>query len=283
MTAETRHSAPAEHACAGVPERTRKRVSRYVGRDMADVDGWLYKPDARLIAELGLLQAQRGIGGAVGEIGVHHGKLLILLCLLRQPDEPAFCVDVFDRQDLNTDLSGHGDEAMLRENLRRNLGSLDDVQIFRGASQDLGPDEITDAVGEVRLLSIDGGHEAQTVAHDMRLADSVLSPRGVAVVDDLFNPRWPGVSDGTREALRKPAVDLVPFALGINKAFFARRDHAGDYAQALRGCLPGLFLKDAQLMGYPVAIFWPTPGRARVKAQAALRAARRKLRSWLPA
>jgi len=49
-----------------------------------------------------------GIRGSLGEIGVHHGLLFIVLALSSGPDEQLFAVDVFGRQDLNIDKSGKG-------------------------------------------------------------------------------------------------------------------------------------------------------------------------------
>jgi hypothetical protein len=49
-----------------------------------------------------------GITGNVAEIGVHHGRLFILLYLLTSPDERALAVDLFSGQERNIGSSGHG-------------------------------------------------------------------------------------------------------------------------------------------------------------------------------
>jgi hypothetical protein len=258
-------------------------LSRYLTVGHADVHGWLYPPDAELISAVGLLQASAGVTGSVGEIGVHEGRLFILLMLLSRRDtERAFCIDVFDRQLLNVDRSGRGDERAFLRNVRRHVGDADRIAIFRARSEDVTATQILGGVGESRMLSVDGGHNAAAAAHDVRLSAEVLGPRGVMLLDDFFNPAWPEVSDGTRAALAGDGVDLVPFALGANKVFFARRDHAIEYRDRLREAVPRRFLKDAALMGHPVGVFAIQDSRAVVHLRTAVRelkgAARARLR-----
>jgi hypothetical protein len=232
------------------------RLSRYVTRGHTDVHGWLYRPDPELISAIGLIQAGAGITGSVGEIGVHEGRLFILLVLLlRRDTERAFCIDVFDRQALNVDVSGRGNEQALIRNLRRHVGHSDEISIFRTRSDKVTAAVILGAAGEAKMLSVDGGHTAAAVEHDVRLSSGVLSPQGVMLVDDFFNPRWPEVSDGVRVALAAEKVDLEPFAVGANKVFFARHDHAIAYRDGLREAASRWHLKDAELMGHPVAVF----------------------------
>lgn len=54
-------------------------IDRYLRRDMKRVEGWLDPLTARIIAALGRHQTAGGLSGAVGEIGVHHGKLWLVL------------------------------------------------------------------------------------------------------------------------------------------------------------------------------------------------------------
>lgn len=91
----------------------------YLRRGCRNVGGWLFPYSARFIDSLLALQLESGVRGAVGEIGVHHGKLFILLALGRRPDEAAFAIDVFGDQHLNTDASGAGDRDIFVANTRR--------------------------------------------------------------------------------------------------------------------------------------------------------------------
>ena len=86
--------------------RELSRLERYLAAGLNNVQGWLSTYSAEFIAVLSEIQHKAGYTGAVGEIGVHHGKLFILLLLTASRREKAFAIDVFEAQDLNTDRSG---------------------------------------------------------------------------------------------------------------------------------------------------------------------------------
>jgi hypothetical protein len=73
----------------------------------------------KIIATLSAVQEAQHIGGNVAEIGVHHGKLFILLYLLTRGEERAVAVDLFANQVQNIDHSGVGDLDKFRANLAR--------------------------------------------------------------------------------------------------------------------------------------------------------------------
>src|SRR5689334_11579564 len=79
------------------------------------VHGWLDRYSATVIADLTHVQREHRIVGAYGEIGVHHGKLFILM-RLAAPEDRCFAIDVFDDQHLNVDHSGAGDRAKFLSN-----------------------------------------------------------------------------------------------------------------------------------------------------------------------
>jgi hypothetical protein len=85
------------------------RVARYIRHGEA----------ALVIAALNERQRALDAKGGIAEIGVHHGKLFILLYLLGRPPEKAVAIDLFEDQHFNIDLSGSGDLAKFRRNLAR--------------------------------------------------------------------------------------------------------------------------------------------------------------------
>ena len=51
--------------------------------------------------------------------------------------------------------------------------------------------------GPLRFFSIDGGHLSHIVKHDLETAALSITDGGVIILDDYFNPEFPGVSEGT--------------------------------------------------------------------------------------
>ncbi len=54
-------------------------LESYANRNHKKVDGWLEKNTILQLLRINDIQNKLGISGHVGEIGVHHGKLFILL------------------------------------------------------------------------------------------------------------------------------------------------------------------------------------------------------------
>ncbi len=230
------------------------------------VAGWLQR-DALLLT-LGLHRAQRaaGQGGAVAEIGVHHGKLFIALALLAAADEAALAVDIFERQELNPDGSGHGDRAAFEANLAR--WKLRRAVILARDSLTLTPAEVLGLVGRVRLFSVDGGHTRRHAGHDLALAEACLAPGGVVLLDDFFDPDWPGVTEAALLRLHAPDCTLAPLAVSGGKLFLVRRqDHAGWVAALAARVLPwAARARQVELAGWPCQVLGFT-GLATLPAQ----------------
>lgn len=227
----------------------------YLRRGYRTIGGWLFSYSATFIDEIGALQVRSGIRGAVGEIGVHHGKLFILMALGRQAGEQAVAIDIFDDQHLNLDRSGAGDRAVFESNLQRWLGRSADVTILQRSSFDVGAADILDSVGPLRLASIDGGHTEDCVVNDFGLIESVLAPKGVVILDDYFNEFWPDVASGVARYLLDPAARLRPFAITPNKTYFTFAGDVAFYRSALRGSCGYHYEKTARIFGCDVDIY----------------------------
>lgn len=207
-------------------------------RTMAKIEGWLHFTDFEILKTL--CTHQNDTGGAIVEIGVHHGKSLIPLAAFSD-ERPLYVIDIFDDQEQNIDHSGLGDQAQLLENMR--LFDIDRARatIDPRASADVSAQDIKTAVGPVSLFHIDGGHHIDAVQNDISLALAVLSPDGVIAIDDVFRPEWPEVTRGvfSHEKLNS---EFVPFAIGFNKTYFCARRHYKKYQMVL--------LKNADLQHY---------------------------------
>lgn len=174
-----------------------------------------------------------GIAGGVAEIGVHHGKLFILLYLLGENGESAVAIDLFSHQELNIDRSGQGDLEVLKQNLRRHA-DVSRLVVHEGDSTQLSSAQMMElGRGPLRLISIDGGHTAEITAHDLATAEGALAEGGIVILDDCFKEMWPGVIDGVHQHFSTPR-SIVPFGIGSNKTFFCHPQFAPRYAGALR-------------------------------------------------
>jgi hypothetical protein len=232
-------------------------VARYAASGQRSVDGWLSRLDAELIGLVSAAQSGGGITGSVGEIGVHHGRLFLLLALGLRPGERAFAVDIFGEQQLNVDLSGEGDEARFRQNLTRFGVAEDRIAIVRTSSLEVTWPEIQPQVGQpARLFSVDGGHTALITANDLAIADAALAEDGVAVLDDYFNEEFPEVSQGMCQHRLVDGGRLVPFAIGDNKLLLARPGHGEAYRAMLEAAVPQrYFVRRTEMFGQPVTVF----------------------------
>jgi hypothetical protein len=233
----------------------------YLSRGLPRVDGWLSRLDADLICAISSEQANRGVRGTVGEIGIHHGKLLILLSLLRQSGEAAVAIDLFADQASNVDRSGEGNRAAFEANMARFGGASDNVVVIEGNSLALSWQDLSRRVQPLRLFSVDGGHTAECAYHDLGIAEDGLTEGGVIVLDDYFNAEFPGVSEGCVRFLVDRPGRLQPFAIGDNKLFFCRKTDEAVYVACIRKAVrDNLYVKDVDFCGSRIPLF-RTPQR----------------------
>ena len=204
------------------------RALRYLQK-MYQVDGWLLPETARCIVCISDAQRRKGTRGSIAEIGVHHGKLFILLCLLRSEGEVAVGYDLFGRQTENIDRSGEGDLATLKKNLQRMDINDSHLKLITANSLELNSAMVLrDSEAPIRLFSVDGGHTADITSNDLSIAANTIAEDGVVILDDFFNEAWPDVSTGASLFLRDNPEMLVPFAILGNKVFFAKTSTVAD-------------------------------------------------------
>lgn len=236
------------------------RLDHYISEGHRNVQGWFAgnQLDFFLIADA--LQKSLGIQGGVGEIGVHHGRLLILLMLLRREQEKAFAMDVFDLQEFNTDYSGLGDLNAFLQNVETYVGSRARMEIVKADSMQLDSRTVIDLNGgkRLRMISVDGSHTTHNTANDMKLAHDMLQPGGIIVVDDYFNGGYPMVAEGVaRFMILSPVVNIVPVVAGANKVVFTTKAHHRQYLEAYRSLKVegGGWLTEREFYGVPCLCF----------------------------
>lgn len=221
------------------------------------VEGWLAPNSASILASLGLFQIVEGVSGDLCEIGIHHGKLFIVLANLLAPGETAVAVDVFADQHKNIDQSGAGDRAKFEANLARHAPGAR-VRIIQGSSLDLGDLGFRD--NRFRLFSIDGGHSALATRNDLELAEACAVPGGIVALDDLLSPQWLGVLTGLTGYFRG-AGGLIPFALSTNKLYLTTdAAWAERYRTHLRSAFPfALDRRDGEFFDWVVDTYGENP------------------------
>ena len=260
---------------------TKSALDLYLKSQTA-VKGWLDPYSAEVIAELGRFQAADGVAGSVGEIGVHHGRLFILLRLLRRSGEQSVAIDVFEDEHLNIDLSGRGDRGKFSENVERWSGD-ENLIVIQKSSLDVTPEELLDKAGEFRLFSVDGGHTEECAYSDLRLAEAVLAPRGLIILDDFSNHHWPSVAAGAARFFLDVATRARPFATSPNKMYIALPEHHDSYRLALQASQSANFYRSCSMFGHQVGIYEARRPGHRGRAVGAVvkiaRRARRYLRS----
>ena len=215
---------------------------RFATRGIDTLNGMLQSGSLSVIWSLLEIQDYLKVTGNIAEIGVHQGKLFLLLCHWMNRGEIAHAIDIFGRpigsDTKNIDkLIGNLEQfGIPKEQYRVEIS--DSTQLSCGALRNLfrGPN--------IRLFSVDGDHSREAVLHDLEIAEAVLSPEGVIIADDLFNVWYPNVTEAVYDFFRDPAAkDLVPIAFisangpvesGAAKLLIGRAKMASRYKAGLK-------------------------------------------------
>lgn len=223
--------------------------------------GWLGWVDFQILRLL-LSEQNASPESAVAEIGVHHGKSFIALAAFS--GQRRLCaIDIFGDQHLNLDQSGKGDQALFLNNLKRFGVDADRVSILQSASEDIGADDLMEAVGQVGLFHVDGGHHQKVVTSDLTLACAVATEDAIIAIDDVFRPEWPEVSAAVFQSSVLRDHGFCLFAIGYNKSFFCKAQSVARYRAVLQQdwALRQYFAKEYSMGGQDILIFqvYPLP------------------------
>lgn len=202
-------------------------IATYMQEGFDQIEGWCSPYVADMVGIVDTFQRGLGFAGGVAEVGIHHGKLFLMLNAACEQSERSFAVDLFERQDLNVDYSGQGSRAQFESNLRRfDRHGGSNVTIVAGDSTTADAQRRIDR--PVRLFSVDGGHTVEHTLSDLALAQRCIVPAGVVILDDILNHHWLGVIEGAMRFLMHRPL-LVPFAIGHNKMLLANLPYARRY------------------------------------------------------
>lgn len=188
----------------------------------AHVEGWVGGRIHQMLDFVNTYHGAHGVQGDVIEIGVHHGKLFFLMLSLLRDNEVGIAMDLFSSQHLNIDRSGSGSRAIFEEHLRRYFSEYESsVRIIEGDSMAMRADDIRSQMmnDRVRVFSVDGGHNVEHAINDLSLAQELIAPRGIVMLDDFLGPHWPSVTEGFFKFMNTSNIRLAPYLIFENKLF----------------------------------------------------------------
>lgn len=207
-------------------------------RDFASIEGW-YHPKILEYLELIDNHTDKLLSRRpVCEIGVHHGKFLIG-AHNTLGGTPALGIDLFSLQDRNVDNSGRGDLDWTRSNIARYAAAPDRIELREVDSLDVSIADVSAILAKYKkfgLFSIDGGHAAENMANDFRIAQEVTAQEGLILIDDFFSYDWPGVTEAIMKEFHSGTPKFVPFFLAANKLFLCGASTYPMYYNTIVGC-----------------------------------------------
>jgi hypothetical protein len=227
-------------------------VESYLAR-LDTIEGWFQPSAALLFMAYQQVIAPTVSPGHVLEIGVHHGRSAVAVAALRGAGKQFYAIDLFDElQEKNVSGSGLGNRATFLRNMESFFGEIAFVRPITAASADLHPGDLG---GGFTFCHIDGGHSAKETYHDLDLCRQISVPGGLIALDDYFHAGYPGVSEGAIRFMIDHPGELMPLAVGYNKALFQRAPVSSETNARLSAAFPQLPKTNITFWEQPALLF----------------------------
>lgn len=232
-------------------QRNMTNLEKYIEEGWKSTSGWGIDDDLiNIFRKINEFQTLEDITGPLCEIGVHHGRTLILLGLFSKNNEAVVGFDLFDEfQHQNIDSSGCGAYGAVLKNISIHAPNVD-FTLVKTNSFDI----IHEHMGKIRdcrFFHIDGGHFMEVVLNDLYLAQQSLNPGGVIVIDDYWHSGFPEVQEAVhRYFLTSQTLKGIPFAVGRNKIFLIGCAYHKKILEFCRQWLPANKQKTVRVHGY---------------------------------
>ena len=203
-----------------------ERTKTFISETHSAIEGWFFPLDQVAFTELLMMQSQLEVRGDLVEVGVYHGKSLVLLSLLKNSEERLLGFDLFD--------------ADHEEKTRHNLdayGVNERVSLMKGYTSEIAQVELDAMLASpLRFLHIDAGHEYHEVLEQLYLFSPYLAERGIIAMDDYQDREFPGIEAAVLDfaELDRPRR-FVPFLAGGNKLFLCCSHIATEFQKLLLG------------------------------------------------
>jgi predicted O-methyltransferase YrrM len=253
---------------------------------IADIPGWFFSADILLFRFILSHQVDDGQLGDLVEMGVYQGRSAVLIGSYLQTDETFTVVDLFE-DGQSTDGANARENVASYEGFTRRVfeKNYTDVhgtlpRVVQGLSSSIGEVART---GQHRFVHIDASHLYDHVRSDIAMANELLKPNGIVVLDDFRSEHTPGVAAAAWEAV---AAGMHPIALSSTKLYGTW----GDVTPWLRSISQWLPSSGLEYETQSVAknelfrVWFPPRPAARWLPPVAVKPAlqvRRHVRSWL--
>jgi Methyltransferase domain len=190
-----------------------------------EIEGWFYDHDLITFWLIDFIQKEAGWRGDLCELGVYLGKSAVALGAMARPDECLFCFDLFHEApqhvteaNINRFCPDLGDRLVC---IKKNLMALQ-----------APPPEV--GSNSLRFLHLDAVHDHPSVLNDLRNFSPLLTREAVIVLDDCFDPEWPGVPTAMAEfCLSDMGRHIRPFAASKSKMYLCARPYVEIYQRCI--------------------------------------------------
>lgn len=165
-----------------------------------------------------LLDYQAPIKGDLFEIGVWRGRSAAMLASYCKPGEKLYLCDI------------KLDEAAVRSAFASIGAAPGEIIALSGPSSELPAKLDLRAMHQsVRWMHLDGEHTGTAVYRELELANQIVAPEGLVVVDDFFSPRYPANTTEAVRYLEKNPFHFRLLAVAFNKGYFCRPEALHKY------------------------------------------------------
>lgn len=201
-----------------------ERVSKFLSDEHQKIEGWFFPLDQFAFFELFVAQDQLSVAGDVVEVGVFHGKSLVLLSLLKNDQEKIIGFDLFE--------DDHEERA--RDNMNV-FGAADTLSLIKGWTSDISRNDLDHILKTpLRFLHIDAGHEYHEVLEQLYIFTPYLADRGFIAIDDYQDREFPGIEAAVLDfsEVDRPRR-FTPFLASGNKLFLCYTPMADTWQKLL--------------------------------------------------
>lgn len=190
--------------------------------------------------------------GDVLEIGVYQGLSAIGVAAMRGSNRRFYAIDPF-REQIDSIPPAEIRAAFL-EHMSGFHAPLDFMTLLETSSAEIS---CGDLHGDFSLAHVDGDHSVQGALHDIELAEDVLAPGGILVLDDYYNPAFPGVTEAIHHFWQTRAHSLKVVAYGFGKLILQKEPAGQDLRPHIGEIFPKLRMMSVTMWGQPALVFSP--------------------------